>query len=35
MSMPPMAKWEYTYVPKTDSEEEKTLTILRSTIDWV
>jgi coproporphyrinogen III oxidase len=35
MSMPPMAKWEYNYVPKTDSEEEKTLTILRSTIDWV
>jgi coproporphyrinogen III oxidase len=35
MSMPPMAKWEYNYVPKSNSEEEKTLKILSSTIDWV
>ena len=35
MSLPPTAKWVYNYEPKPDSEEEKTLGLLKKGIDWV
>ena len=34
MSMPPMAKWVYDYQPKPNSEEEKTLSLLKKGIEW-
>ena len=30
MSMPPMANWEYNFIPEENSEEEKTLALLKS-----
>ena len=35
MSMPPMAAWVYNYKAKENSEEEKTLAMLKKGIDWV
>ena len=34
MSMPPMASWVYNYKPEPNSEEAKTLSLLRKGIDW-
>lgn len=34
MSLPPTAKWLYDYEPKPDSEEKKTLSLLKKGIDW-
>ncbi len=34
MSLPPQANWEYNHVPKSGSEEEKTLSLLKKGIDW-
>jgi coproporphyrinogen III oxidase len=30
MSMPPMANWEYNFTPEENSEEAKTLALLKS-----
>ena len=30
MSMPPMANWEYNFIPEENSEEAKTLALLKS-----
>jgi coproporphyrinogen III oxidase len=35
MSMPPMAKWEYNVQPKENSEEAKTIELLKKVVDWV
>jgi len=35
MSLPPQANWVYNFQPKTGSEEEKTLRLLKKDIDWV
>lgn len=35
MSMPPMAKWVYNYQVEPNSEEEKTLELLKKGINWV
>lgn len=35
MSMPPMAQWVYDYKAEKDSEEEKTLGLLKKGINWV
>ena len=35
MSLPKLAGWEYDYKPEKNSEEEKTLNLLRKDIDWV
>jgi coproporphyrinogen III oxidase len=35
ISMPATVKWEYNYQPKTGSEEEKLLDVLRNPKDWV
>lgn len=35
MSMPPMAQWEYDHQPVPDSEEAKTLALLKKDIDWL
>lgn len=35
MSMPPMAKWVYNYQVESDSEEEKTLNLLKKGVNWV
>ncbi len=35
MSMPPMAQWVYDYKAEKDSEEAKTLGLLRKGINWV
>ncbi len=35
MSLPPTAKWMYNFQPKADSEEEKTLSLLKKGINWV
>jgi coproporphyrinogen III oxidase len=35
MSMPPMAKWVYNYQVEPDSEEEKTLNLLKKGVNWV
>ncbi|MBB6003819.1 oxygen-dependent coproporphyrinogen oxidase [Arcicella rosea] len=35
MSMPPMAQWVYDYKTEKDSEEEKTLSLLKKGINWV
>jgi coproporphyrinogen III oxidase len=34
MSLPKLAGWEYDFKPEKDSEEEKTLGLLRKGIDW-
>lgn len=35
MSLPPVANWVYDYKPEPNSEEEKTLSLLKKGIDWV
>lgn len=35
MSLPPTAKWVYNYQPEPDSEEEKTLSLLKKGVNWV
>jgi coproporphyrinogen III oxidase len=35
MSLPPTAKWLYNYRAKPESEEAKTLSLLRKGINWV
>ncbi len=35
MSLPPTAKWEYNCKAEPDSEEEKTLLLLKKNINWV
>lgn len=34
MSMPPLAKWEYDHQPAPESEEAKTLNLLKKDINW-
>ena len=34
MSMPPQAQWHYNFIPKSGSEEERTLSLLKKGIDW-
>ena len=34
MSLPKIAGWEYDFSPKTNSSEEKTLSLLRKSINW-
>ncbi|MFN0050344.1 MAG: oxygen-dependent coproporphyrinogen oxidase [Cytophagales bacterium] len=34
MSMPPLAAWEYDFVPEIDSPESKTLDLLKKGVDW-
>lgn len=35
MSLPPHVQWHYDYHPKTGSEEEKLLNVLKNPIEWV
>jgi coproporphyrinogen III oxidase len=35
MSLPPLAQWEYDYVPAENSKEAETLQKLRSKINWI
>jgi len=35
MSMPPMAKWEYNALVAEDSEENKTIQLLKNPINWI
>ena len=35
MSLPANASWEYNYIPKLDSAENKTLNLLKKDIDWI
>jgi coproporphyrinogen III oxidase len=35
MSLPPTAKWLYNFQPQANSEEEKTLSLLKKGINWV
>jgi coproporphyrinogen III oxidase len=35
MSLPPMATWEYNYIPKVGTEEMETLSKLKKGIDWL
>lgn len=35
MSMPPQANWEYNLIPEANSEEAKTLNLLKKGIEWV
>ena len=35
VSMPPKAKWTYSWIPKKHSEEEKLLKILKKPINWL
>ena len=34
MSLPPMASWQYNFIPEKGSEEEKTQMMLRKGIEW-
>ena len=34
MSLPPQANWAYNYVPEKNSEEEKTIALLKKGIYW-
>ena len=34
MSLPKLASWEYDFKPKKNSEEEKTLSLLKKEINW-
>jgi len=34
MSLPPLAQWTYNYQPPENSEEEKTLQLLKKGLDW-
>jgi coproporphyrinogen III oxidase len=35
MSLPPLAEWQYRFVPESDSAEEKTQNFLRKGVDWI
>ncbi|WP_200979163.1 oxygen-dependent coproporphyrinogen oxidase [Echinicola sp. 20G] len=35
MSMPPQAEWEYMSIPEEQSDEAKTLSLLKKDIDWI
>ena len=35
MSLPPQANWEYNQKPMPDSNEAKTLSLLKKNINWV
>ena len=35
MSLPPLAAWHYNFRPKSNSEEEKTLSLLKKDINWI
>jgi coproporphyrinogen III oxidase len=35
MSLPPIAQWQYRYVPAPDSAESKTQDFLRKGVDWI
>ena len=35
MSLPPQANWGYNVQPETDSEEYKTLQLLKKGINWI
>jgi coproporphyrinogen III oxidase len=35
MSLPPLAAWHYNFKPKSNSEEEKTLSLLKKDINWI
>jgi coproporphyrinogen III oxidase len=35
MSLPPLAEWQYRFVPESDSAEEKTQSFLRKGVDWI
>jgi len=35
MSLPPVANWVYNFKPAPDSEEEKTILLLKQGIDWI
>jgi coproporphyrinogen III oxidase len=35
MSLPPQANWQYNFVPPAESEEFKTLSLLKKGIDWI
>jgi coproporphyrinogen III oxidase len=35
MSLPSTVRWEYNHQPKTGSEEEKLLKVLKHPIDWI
>jgi coproporphyrinogen III oxidase len=35
MSLPKFASWEYNFQPEKNSEEEKTLGLLKKDIHWV
>lgn len=35
LSMPPQADWKYNFIPESNSEEEKTLELLKKRIDWI
>jgi len=35
MSLPPLASWQYNFVPQTGSAEEKTISLLKKGISWV
>ncbi|MCL4118378.1 UNVERIFIED_CONTAM: hypothetical protein GTU68_028176 [Idotea baltica] len=35
MSMPSDASWVYNFIPKADSEEERTQSLLKKEIDWI
>ncbi|MEM9855955.1 MAG: coproporphyrinogen III oxidase, partial [Bacteroidota bacterium] len=35
MSMPPEAGWEYDYVPKHNTKEAETLSLLKKGINWL
>jgi coproporphyrinogen III oxidase len=35
MSLPLLASWEYNFIPEKNSDEEKTLGLLKKGIAWV
>jgi coproporphyrinogen III oxidase len=35
VSMPPSADWTYNYIPDEDSEEARTISLLKKGIDWI
>ncbi len=35
MSLPPQANWQYNHVPEKNSAEEKTLSFLKKSVDWI
>lgn len=35
MSLPPLARWEYNYIPEPDTPEATTLSFLKKDFDWI